>query len=95
MAITKKEVEHVAKLAQIRVSEEEKEKLAGELSVIIEFIDKLKGADIEGVEPTSHVLPLKNVMRDDVVKDSLSVSDVLANAPSQERGHFRVPRIME
>ena len=95
MAITVKEVEHVAKLAQLRLSEAEKEKMAMELGVILEFIDQLKKVNVDGIEPTSHALPLVNVTRKDETKPSPPVSDVLANAPLRERGHFKVPRIME
>ena len=93
--ITIQEVEHVAKLARLEFDEKEKEILAENLEKILEYIDKLNKLDTDNVPPTSHVIPVKNVMRPDVEKTSLSVEDALANAPSNVDGMFEVPKIIE
>lgn len=95
MKITKKDVEHVAKLARLRLTEEEKEKFGEQLSEILEYVEKLNVLDTAHVEPTSHVVALKNVMREDEVKPSLPVEEVLDNAPAREGKYFKVPKIIE
>ncbi len=95
MKITKQEVEHVAKLARLEMSEEEKERLTDQLSHILTYVDKLNELDTAGVEPTSHVLDMSNVMRDDVSAPSLSQEKALANAPEKAAGHYKVPKIIE
>ncbi|HHV62329.1 MAG TPA: Asp-tRNA(Asn)/Glu-tRNA(Gln) amidotransferase subunit GatC [Firmicutes bacterium] len=95
MPITKQDVEHVAALARLELGEEEKESLTEQLGKILEYADKLKELDTEGVPPTAHPLPIKNVFREDRVRPSLPVEDALANAPEREGSFFKVPRIME
>lgn len=93
--ITREEVEHVARLARLELSEEEKERMTRQLDGILGYVAKLDELDTSQVEPTSHVLPMLNVMREDEVKPSLSPGDALANAPDCEPPYFRVPRIIE
>lgn len=95
MTIDRATVDHVARLARLDLSEEERERMRGELSDILEHVETIQGMDLEDVEPTSHALPIKNIMRPDEVKRSLTVDDALANAPEREDGRFRVPRIVE
>ena len=95
MKISKQEVEHVAKLARLELSEQEKEKLADQLSNILTYVETLNSVDTKGVEPTSHVLDIKNVMRDDVVVSGLTQEQALANAPDKAAGHYKVPKIIE
>jgi aspartyl-tRNA(Asn)/glutamyl-tRNA(Gln) amidotransferase subunit C len=95
MEISKEQVEHVARLARLEVSEDEKAVFARQLSAILTHIDQLKGLDTTGVEPTATVLPTDNVFREDEVRPSLTPEQALANAPDQEDGFFRVPRILE
>ena len=95
MKITKQEVEHVAKLARLELSQQEKEKLTDQLSNILTYVETLNSLDTKGVEPTAHVLDLKNVMRDDVVVPGLSQEQALANAPDKAAGHYKVPKIIE
>jgi aspartyl-tRNA(Asn)/glutamyl-tRNA(Gln) amidotransferase subunit C len=95
MKITKQEVEHVATLARLELSEQEKENLTDQLSNILTYVEKLNELDTRGVEPTSHVLDISNVMRDDVPGESLSQDKALSNAPDQAAGHYRVPLIIE
>ncbi|MDB4867247.1 MAG: gatC [Cohnella sp.] len=95
MGITVKDVEHVANLARLDLSEQETEQFTGQLNAILQYADKLNELETTGVEPTSHVLPLFNVMRDDEVHVSLSIEEVLANAPEEEDGQFKVPAVFE
>ena len=85
------QVRHVAKLARLRVSDDELDRMAGELSKILEHVEKMNELDLEGVEPTSHVVELQNVLRDDVPRDCLSRERALAPAPDVAEGGFRVP----
>ena len=93
--ITIQEVEHVAKLARLEFNEDEKKRLAEQLGRILDYIDQLNEMDTTDIEPTSHVIPVKNVVRPDVVKPSLSRDEALANAPSNVGGLFEVPKIVE
>ena len=95
MEISKEQVEHVAKLARLEVSEDEKTTFARQLSSILTHIDQLKELDTTGVEPTATVLPTDNVFREDEVRPSLPQEQALANAPDQADGFFRVPKILE
>jgi len=95
MALTTKEVEHVALLARLRLSPEEIEKMRAQLSNILEYIDMLKEVDVAGVPPTAQVTDLLNIMRADEVHPSLPPEDVLANAPDQQDGMFRVKAIFD
>jgi aspartyl-tRNA(Asn)/glutamyl-tRNA(Gln) amidotransferase subunit C len=95
MKITVNEVEHVANLARLTFSEEEKELATRQLDSILSYVDKLNELDTTGVEPTSHVLPINNVMRDDRVAPSLSPDDALSNAPERAGDFYRVPKIIE
>jgi aspartyl-tRNA(Asn)/glutamyl-tRNA(Gln) amidotransferase subunit C len=89
------DVEQVARLARLELSDAEKERMRGELSGILAYIDKLGRLDVTQVEPTSHAVPLTNVMRDDDLEPSFPPEDMLANAPERNRDLFRVPRILE
>jgi aspartyl-tRNA(Asn)/glutamyl-tRNA(Gln) amidotransferase subunit C len=93
--ISRADVEHVARLARLHLTDEELERMRVQLDAILAYIDKLKALDVEGVEPTSHAVPLVNVMRPDVVIESLPQADALANAPDRSGEFFRVPRIIE
>ena len=89
------EVKHVANLARLAITEEEAEKFTNHLDAIISFAEQLNELDTENVEPTSHVLDMKNVMREDVAKPGLPVEEVLKNAPDHENGQIKVPSIIE
>ncbi|PTM56492.1 Asp-tRNA(Asn)/Glu-tRNA(Gln) amidotransferase subunit GatC [Desmospora activa] len=95
MAISKEQVEHVAKLARLDLNEEEAQMYTEQLNDILRFAEKLNELDTDGVEPTSHVLPMANVLREDERKDSLPREQALANAPDQQEGLFRVPPVFE
>lgn len=95
MAISRKDVEHVADLARLDLSGEEMEEFTGQLNAILKYAEKLGGLDTSAVEPTSHVLPLANVMREDEVRPSWPIEQVLANAPDEEEGQFKVPAVLD
>jgi aspartyl-tRNA(Asn)/glutamyl-tRNA(Gln) amidotransferase subunit C len=94
MNITKQEVERVAELARLEITEAEKEAFNRQLSSILTYIEQLKGIETTGIEPTATVLDQTNVFRDDVVRQSLSVERALANAPEVDEGYLRVPKIL-
>jgi aspartyl-tRNA(Asn)/glutamyl-tRNA(Gln) amidotransferase subunit C len=91
MAITREQVEHVARLAHLALREEEIERLTGQLGAILEAVGKVSELDLSDVEPTSHPLDLVNVWRDDAPQPSLPREEALANAPDIEQGFFKVP----
>jgi aspartyl-tRNA(Asn)/glutamyl-tRNA(Gln) amidotransferase subunit C len=91
MAITREQVEHVARLAHLALSEEELERLGGQLDAILEAVGKVSELDLTDVEPTSHPLDLVNVWREDEPRPSLSPEEALANAPDIQGGFFKVP----
>jgi aspartyl-tRNA(Asn)/glutamyl-tRNA(Gln) amidotransferase subunit C len=95
MALTREEVLHVARLARVGVTDADVEKFQQQLSTIIEHFDVLSQMDTTDVPPTTHTLPLENVMGDDVPVQSLSQDDVLANAPQQQEGYLRVRAVLE
>jgi aspartyl-tRNA(Asn)/glutamyl-tRNA(Gln) amidotransferase subunit C len=95
MALDRAAVDHVARLARLDLSEEERARMQTELSHIIEHAEKVQSLELDKVEPTSHAIPLRNVMRADEVRPSLSAEAALANAPDSEASRFKVPRILE
>ncbi|MGQ0550091.1 MAG: Asp-tRNA(Asn)/Glu-tRNA(Gln) amidotransferase subunit GatC [Armatimonadota bacterium] len=95
MTIDRVTVEHVARLARLALSDEERERFAEQLGRILEYCALLDAQPLEGVPPTSHVMPITNVLRDDVVTPSLSREEVLGQAPAHEAGFFRVPRVLD
>ncbi|MGH9548022.1 MAG: Asp-tRNA(Asn)/Glu-tRNA(Gln) amidotransferase subunit GatC [Terriglobales bacterium] len=91
--ITTREVEHVAKLARLRLSEEEKILYTEQLAKIIAYFDELASLDTQGIEPMSHALPVINVMREDEVQTPPGHDPLLKTAPAREGSFFRVPKI--
>jgi aspartyl-tRNA(Asn)/glutamyl-tRNA(Gln) amidotransferase subunit C len=89
--IERDQVLHVAKLARLRLSDEEVETMVGELSGILDHVDRIGNLDLEGVEPTSHVVALENVLRADEPRPSWPRDVVLGQAPEPQDGAFRVP----
>ena len=94
MSVTVKEVDHIAKLARLEFTDEEKEKLTHQLNSILVYMEQLNKLDTENIEPLSHVIDLENVLREDVVKPGLSTEDVLRNAPSKTEKFFKVPKVI-
>ena len=89
MPLTRAQVRHIAELARLELSDEEIDRMASQLSAILDYAGRLQELDTEAIPPTASVVPLQNVMRDDVVTPSLPRGDVLRNAPDKdERGEF-------
>ncbi len=89
------DVEHIAHLARLALSAEEAEKFGRQLGSILAYVEKLGELDTTDIKPTSHTLPIENVMREDAARDSLSKDAALANAPDRADNFYRVPRIIE
>lgn len=95
MKITKEQIQHIAVLSRLNLSEEEKDLFGSQLSSILDYMDQLNELDTRETEPTSHVLSLSNVMRDDILTSSLPGEEALRNAPSRSENFYRVPKIIE
>jgi aspartyl-tRNA(Asn)/glutamyl-tRNA(Gln) amidotransferase subunit C len=95
MPISREQVDYVARLARLELSDQEKHRFAEQLDAILQYVEKLGELDTSGVEPLVHAAERENVFRDDARADSLARRDVLSNAPDSIEGCFRVPRIIE
>jgi aspartyl-tRNA(Asn)/glutamyl-tRNA(Gln) amidotransferase subunit C len=94
MTITDQDTRHIAKLARLRFTDNEIEKMAKELNTILDYVHKLDELDTNKVEPLNHVIDLQNVFREDEVKPSTDVNEILKNAPSKTEQFFRVPKVI-
>jgi aspartyl-tRNA(Asn)/glutamyl-tRNA(Gln) amidotransferase subunit C len=94
MSITREEVAHLARLSRLALGEEEIDRLAGQLDVIIAAVARVQEVAADGIPPTTHAVPVTNVFRDDTVVPPLGAEVVLSQAPAAELGRFRVPRIL-
>ena len=95
MSVDSATVKRVARLARIKVSDEEAEALRGELNTILGFVEQLNEVDVSGVEPMTSVLPMAMKKRADAITDGGKTAEILANAPSAEDGYFLVPKVVE
>lgn len=95
MAISIKDVEHIAKLAKLNFSEEEKAAFTQQFNEILSFMEKLNELDTSNVEPLSHVIELQNVLRQDTVITSLPTEEALKNAPAKTDRFFKVPKVID
>lgn len=95
MSITKDDVQYVASLARLQFTNTETDLFTEQLGRILEYFEKLKDINTDGVSPSTHVVNLENAFREDDVKRSLPVEKVLENAPEQEQSYFKVPKIIE
>ena len=93
--ITREDVKYVSNLARIELTGDEEKDMVRQLGRILHYVDKLNELDTENVEPTAHILPVQNVVREDKVRASLPVETVLGIAPEQTENMFKVPRIIE
>lgn len=95
MAVTIKEVENIAKLAKLKFSEEETEKLQGDLNKILEYIDELNEINLDDTEPMENINELVNVTRNDEIKTGLTQEEALKNAPEKTGNYFKVPKVID
>ncbi len=93
--IDQNQVRKVAKLSRLDLTEAEVEEFTGQLSAILEYVEKMNELDTAGVEPLAHCLPVSNVLREDSAKESLGTEKVLANAPQRDDEFFKVPKILD
>lgn len=95
MKITQEEIKKIALLSRLEVKEAHMEHMEKELSDILSYVAELNELDLEGVEPMAHAVPIHNVFREDVTKPSLDHDLALSNAPEEEDGYFKVPRVVQ
>lgn len=95
MTLTLEEVEHIAELARLRLTEAEKARFCEQLSAILDYFARLQALDTSSIPPTSSVLPAHSVLRQDEPRPGLSLEDLLRNAPDSEAGQFRVPPVLD
>lgn len=95
MKITRQEVEKVARLARLELTEAEKDAFTGQMDAILAYVDKLNELDTDGVVATSHAVPMENAFREDVVRPSIGIDNALANAPEKVASFFKVPKVIE
>ena len=95
MSVSKKDVEKIADLARLYITEEEKEKYTTQLNIILEYMEQLNTVDMADVEPLSHPLELINVVRKDEVRPSLPVKDAIRNAAETSGNYFKVPKVIQ
>ncbi len=93
--ITDKEVQHVAKLSRLNLSDDEIGQFTTQLAGILEYADKLKDLDTENIDPSTHAAPLKNVFREDQSRPGIDIEDVLKSAPEHDGRFFKVPKVLE
>ncbi|UFS71844.1 Asp-tRNA(Asn)/Glu-tRNA(Gln) amidotransferase subunit GatC [Geomonas sp. RF6] len=95
MKITRAEVEHVARLARLALSDAELDTFTGQMDAILAYVEKLNGLDTTDIVPTSHAVPMENAFRVDEVKSPIGVENAIANAPEHAESFFRVPKVIE
>ncbi len=95
MKITREQVEHVARLARLELTDAEKQMFTGQMDAILAYVDKLNELDTNGITPTSHAVPMENAFREDVVTESMHLDSSLLNAPDRSDNFFRVPQVIE
>lgn len=95
MKITRVEVEHVARLARLELSEPELDTFTVQMDSILAYVEKLNALDTEGIVPTSHAVPMENAFRPDRLTPSIGVEAATANAPDHAESFFRVPKVIE
>jgi aspartyl-tRNA(Asn)/glutamyl-tRNA(Gln) amidotransferase subunit C len=95
MKITRVEVEHVARLARLELSEPELDTFTVQMDSILAYVEKLNALDTEGIIPTSHAVPMENAFRPDLPSPSIGVEAAMANAPNHAESFFRVPKVIE
>jgi aspartyl-tRNA(Asn)/glutamyl-tRNA(Gln) amidotransferase subunit C len=95
MVLTREEVEHIARLARLQLSEGEKDRYQEQLSAVLDYASRLLALDTTGIPPTSSVLPARSVLREDRARPGLTTEQLLDNAPRSEQNQFRVPPVLE
>ena len=94
MSVTRKDVEKIAELAQLKFTDDELENFTTQMNEVLTYMEKLNELNTENVQPLAHPVEQKNVFREDVKKDSIKTDEALKNAPSSEDNHFKVPKVI-
>ena len=95
MKISRSEVEHVARLARLALSDSELDALTGEMDAILGYVEQLNELNTDGIVPTAHAVPMENAFREDAVKPSIGIAKALPNAPDGDENSFKVPKVIE
>jgi|SRR5579859_1898264 len=95
MSLNRKQVEYIAELAKLNLTEAEIERYTGQLSAVLDYATQLQSVQTEAIPPTASVLPISSVLREDVVQPSLTINQVVANAPDAIEGQFRVDAVLD
>jgi aspartyl-tRNA(Asn)/glutamyl-tRNA(Gln) amidotransferase subunit C len=95
MKISRAQVEHVARLARLALSDQELDALTSDMDAILGYVDKLKELNTDDIVPTAHAVPMENAFREDAVRPSIGTAKALQNAPAATDGCFRVPKVIE
>ena len=95
MKVTEQDIKTVASLSRLKIREDESAEVIGQLDKFLTYVENLQSIDTENIEPTTYALPMQNVFREDVIKNSLDRELALSNAPLKEDGYFKVPRVLE
>jgi aspartyl-tRNA(Asn)/glutamyl-tRNA(Gln) amidotransferase subunit C len=95
MSFTRDQIDYVAKLARLNLTEQEKDLFTGQMDAILNYVTTMNELDTEGIVPTSHAVPVENAFRPDIITDSIGTEKALANAPDREGTYFRVPPVIE
>ena len=95
MSLTPEQVQHVARLARLQLTDDEVATFTGQMGAILAYVEKLNELDTTGIVPTSHAVPMENAFREDTVRPSIGIDAALANAPDRIEGFFRVPKVIE
>lgn len=95
MSFTREQIDYVAKLARLNLTEPEKDLFTGQMDAILNYVTTLNELDTDGIVPTSHAVPVENAFRPDHITDSIGTEKALANAPDREGTYFRVPPVIE
>ena len=95
MMVTRENIDHVADLVKLALTEEEKEQLTKDLDTVVSYMSTMNEVDTDKVQPMTHVLPLKNLFRQDLVGNSSDQEQILSNAPCQKDGSFKVPKTVD
>lgn len=94
MSVSKKDVEHIAQLARLKIDQSELEKYTKDLNQILNYVEKLNELDTENIEPLSYPVEKSNVFREDKMKESISTKEALKNAPDKDEQYFKVPKVI-
>lgn len=95
MKISHEEIQKIALLSRLSIKEDQMDAVGTQLNDILSYMDLISHVDVDGVQPTAHAVSMQNVMRDDVVRQSFTNEQALANAPEPENGYFKVPKVIQ